>query len=127
MIPSTKTVLNLKLVHYPIPARPLLSCKALNYDVFYLYRDIWSIQMSYSDKKSRSLRLNNDVNERLEEVCKAFGVNANSYILNAVGKAVMADYLSISVQAKSDDTFKTLSLMLAEVNNISGNQEISKE
>lgn len=67
-------------------------------------------------KHPRSMRLDPEVNRKLEAICKALGTNANSYILNELGKAIIRDYQSINIQNNSDETFKNLALMMASVN-----------
>jgi hypothetical protein len=66
-------------------------------------------------KHPRSMRLDPEVNRKLEAVCKALGTNANSYILNELGKAIIRDYQSIHVQETNDKTSEGLSLMFAAI------------
>jgi uncharacterized phage infection (PIP) family protein YhgE len=66
-------------------------------------------------KHPRSLRLDGEINRKLEEICKAFGTNANSYILNELGKAIVRDYQTINIQNASDSTFAAISQMFSEI------------
>lgn len=63
-------------------------------------------------KKSRGLRLDADVNRKLEAVCKAHGTNANSYIINELGKSITRDYVAIGVQSGGDETFAALKSLM---------------
>jgi hypothetical protein len=66
-------------------------------------------------KHPRSMRLDPEINRKLEAVCKAFGTNANSYILNELGKAIIRDYQTINIQNNSDATFAAISQMFSEI------------
>jgi len=82
--------------------------------------------MNPPDKKSRSLRLDKEVNERLEAVCKAYGVSANSYVLSAVGKTVMQDYQSINIQNNSDEVFAAMHSLFEGMANTGSEKEVLK-
>lgn len=72
--------------------------------------------MEHKEKKyPRSLRLDGEINRKLEEVCKAFGTNANSYLLNEIGKAIVRDYQTINIQNNSDATFAAISQMFSAI------------
>jgi len=66
-------------------------------------------------KPMRSFRLTPEINEKLDFVCEAFGVNANSYLVSEVGKAVVRDCLILKVQDSSDKTMDALNAMLEAV------------
>jgi predicted DNA-binding protein len=66
-------------------------------------------------KHPRSIRMDYEVNRKLEAVCKALGTNANSYILNELGKAIIRDYQSIHVQETNDKASEGLSQMFAAI------------
>ena len=48
--------------------------------------------------KARPIRLSIEVDEKLEDLCTHYGVTCNSYLLNAIGKAIAADYTAVQQQ-----------------------------
>lgn len=48
--------------------------------------------------KARPIRLSIEVDEKLEELCTHYGVTCNSYLLNAIGKSIAADYTAVQQQ-----------------------------
>jgi hypothetical protein len=68
-------------------------------------------------KYPRSMRLDLEVNRKLEAVCKALGTNANSYILNELGKAINRDYQTIHTQETNDKASEGLKNMFAAILN----------
>lgn len=58
-------------------------------------------------------RLTPDMNQRLERLCYHLGTNRNSYLVNAIGKAVSQDEMHYKIQTGSDDMFKQLQSVIA--------------
>jgi hypothetical protein len=66
-------------------------------------------------KHMRSMRLTHDINQKLEEVCEAFGTNVNAYLVSEIGKAVVRDYQTINIQSNSDKAFEAISALFAGI------------
>lgn len=75
-------------------------------------------------KHPRSIRMDYEVNRKLEAVCKALGTNANSYILNELGKAIIRDYQSIVLQETNEKASEGLSQMFAAI--LSENEKLKQ-
>jgi uncharacterized phage infection (PIP) family protein YhgE len=70
--------------------------------------------MEFKEKKHpRSMRLSAEINRKLEAVCLAIGTNANSYLLNEVGKSVIRDYQAINMQTSSEKAFESINALFA--------------
>lgn len=67
-----------------------------------------------SDSKKRSLSLSLKLNNDLEELCSALGVNIHSYMINELAKAVQRDSLALSLKKTQGDTMAKLFEMLQE-------------
>ena len=48
--------------------------------------------------KSRPIKLSEEVDERMEELCAHLGITCNSYMMNVLGKAISDDYMRIQQQ-----------------------------
>ena len=65
--------------------------------------------------RRRTLSIDPDLDERLQLVCKAFGVNPHAYILNKIGEAVVKDGLMINSQNNSDDVYAAIHTLFAGI------------
>lgn len=61
-----------------------------------------------TDRVTVTVRLTPNMNERLENLCEHLGTNRNSYLVNAIGKAISKDELSFMVQQNSLEMFSEL-------------------
>lgn len=64
--------------------------------------------MSYENKKSRTVRLESSVDDRLVALCKHIGTNPNAYLIAEIGKAISRDEVSLralDISAKSQADF----------------------
>jgi hypothetical protein len=73
------------------------------------------IETKNPPKHMRSFRLATDINDKLDFVCKTFGVTVNSYLVSEIGKAVVRDCLILKTQDSNDKTLDALSAMLTAV------------
>lgn len=48
--------------------------------------------------KSRPIKLSEEVDGRMEELCAHLGITCNSYMMNVLGKAISDDYMRIQQQ-----------------------------
>lgn len=53
--------------------------------------------MSSDLKKTRTIRLDSDIDDRLVGLCKHIGTNPNAYLIAEIGKAVSRDEISLRV------------------------------
>jgi predicted DNA-binding protein len=60
-------------------------------------------------KYTRSIRLTEDVHERLTALCAHLGVTANAYITGEIGKAVSRDEIAFKAQENQTAMFAALS------------------
>lgn len=56
-------------------------------------------------KRSVGIRIDKDVYAKLMIVCEAYGTNANSYIINELGRSISRDYESVTLKASADAVF----------------------
>jgi predicted DNA-binding protein len=55
------------------------------------------------NRAPRSIRLTIDVNDRLIALCNQLGVTPNSYLIQAIGKAITQDELHFKLRENSDN------------------------
>lgn len=60
-------------------------------------------------KYTRSIRLTEDVHERLNALCSHLGVTVNAYITGEIGKAVSRDEIAFKTQENQEAMFNALS------------------
>lgn len=60
--------------------------------------------MSDKMKKSRSIRLTPDLDDRLVALCDHIGTNPNAYLVAEIGKAISRDEVSLKAIQGSGDT-----------------------
>ena len=58
---------------------------------------------SKKDKVSRTVKLNEDLNQRLLDLCDHLGVNPNAYLLNEIGKCISRDEVSYLSTKNTND------------------------
>jgi len=67
-----------------------------------------------TDKHVRSIRLNPEIHERLVALCDHLGVTPNSYIVQAIGKAISQDEMAFKIQQNQNDMFSKLAMLMDE-------------
>lgn len=65
-----------------------------------------------ADRVTITVRLTPNMNDRLEALCEHLGTNRNSYLVNAIGKAISKDEMSFMVQQNSTEMFSQLSTFI---------------
>lgn len=65
-------------------------------------------------KHTRSVRLTQDVNDRLQALCDHLGVNVNAYLIGEIGKAVSRDEMVFKAQQNQAEMFASLSTMIED-------------
>lgn len=59
--------------------------------------------MSEQKKRSRTLSLSVEIEDKLLKLCEQLGVNPHAYLVTEVGKAVNRDYLAFQVASNQQD------------------------
>lgn len=75
-----------------------------------------------SEKHTITIRLAPNVLSRLDSLCDHLGTNRNSYLVNAIGKAISHDEMSFMVQQNSADMFSKLSQMMGNISEEKGSE-----
>lgn len=65
-----------------------------------------------TDRVTITVRITPNMNERLENLCDHLGTNRNSYLVNAIGKAVSQDEMHFKIQSGSEDMFKQIQALM---------------
>lgn len=75
-----------------------------------------------SEKHTITIRLTPNALSRLDSLCDHLGTNRNSYLVNAIGKAISRDEMSFMVQQNSSDMFSKLSQMMSDITEEKGSE-----
>lgn len=71
--------------------------------------------MSDVSRVGRTVRLTADVNDRLNALCEHIGTNPNSYLVNAIGKAIAQDEIALNVKKHQAEASQQLLDFLREM------------
>lgn len=82
------------------------------------------MQDKTDEKRVRTVRLSNDIDKRLVDLCEHLGTNPNSYLINEIGKAVSRDELAFKSQQNQADI---VSMMMSLMSGAAGALEIDHE
>jgi len=68
-------------------------------------------------KASRTVRLTQDLNNRLVALCTHLGTNPNSYLVSEIGKCISRDEIAFSVKKTHDQASEFFNKMQKELDN----------
>ena len=61
-----------------------------------------------TDKHARTIRLTPEIHERLTSLCEHFGITANAYITQAIGKSIAQDEIAFNLKKNQQAMFESL-------------------
>lgn len=77
--------------------------------------------MSIEEKEgrhARSVRLTTSINTRLINLCEHLGVTPNSYLVQAIGKAITQDEMHFKVGQSGDSVIEMMNILKSEMGNV---------
>jgi hypothetical protein len=71
--------------------------------------------MSDDKRIGRTVRLTQDINQRLIDLCDHLGTNPNAYLVNEIGKSIARDEVTFLVKRSQGEMFDNLAKALESV------------